>query len=124
MQTVRDNFDASRFDAYVDGAVAGSLHYRIQDGQMWILGVVIDPEYQGPDLVQGLVGNALAQAHRRRLAVLPFCVEARRHVFAHPVYLKLVPQTERRRFSRSLTAAAGGRTRRSRTAAARMKAAA
>jgi uncharacterized protein len=122
MQTVRDNFGASRFDAYVDGVVAGSLHYRIHDGQMWLLGVVIDPEYQGPDLVQGLVGTALAQAHRRRLAVLPFCVEARRHVFAHPVYLKLVPPTERKRFSRSLTAA--GRTRRSRTAAARMKAAA
>ena len=122
MHTVRDNFGASRFDAYVDGAVAGSLHYRIQDGQLWLLRLVTDPEYRGPDLTRALVGTALAQAHRRRLAVLPFCVEARRHVFAHPVYLQLVPQTERKRFSRTLTA--GGRTRRPRTTAARTKAAA
>jgi uncharacterized protein len=109
MHSIRENFGASRFEAYVDGSVAGSLHYRVQDGQLWLLRVVIDPEYRGPDLGAPLVRYALAQAHRRRLAVLPFCIEARRQVFAHPVYLKLVPPAEHKRFSKSLGAQGGTR---------------
>lgn len=109
MQVIRDNYDASRFDAYVDGSLAGSLHYRVEDGRLWLLSVVVDPEYRGPDLGGRLVREALAQAHRRRLAVLPFCIEARRQVFAHPVYLNLVPETERRRFSKTLGGHSGTR---------------
>lgn len=120
MHIVRDNFDGSRFDAYVDGAVAGSLHYRIQDGQIWLLSIVIDGDYQGPDLTGGLVRTALAQAHRRRLAVLPFCIEARKQVFAHPVYLKLVPVTERKRFLGSHGTAVSGRALAQRAATAQM----
>ncbi|MFD1210686.1 GNAT family N-acetyltransferase [Arthrobacter sp. GCM10027362] len=102
MRAIRNNFDASQFDAYVDGTVAGSLQYRIQDGQMWLLDVEVDRDYRGLGLKSGLVRNALAEAHRRRLSVLPFCHEARKHVFAHPVFLQLVPAAERQRFSRSM----------------------
>ncbi|NKX53064.1 GNAT family N-acetyltransferase [Arthrobacter mobilis] len=103
MHAIRNNFDASQFDAYVDGMVAGSLQYRIQDGQMWLLDMDVDRNYRSRKLKDGLVRNALVEAHRRRLSVLPFCPETRQHVFSHPVFMRLVPEAERARFSKSLT---------------------
>ena len=101
MQVIRDNFGASQYDAYVDGAVAGSLHYRVEGDQMWLLHTAVGHDHKGVGLEDRLIRHALADAHRRRLMVLPFCHEARKRVFAHPVYLQLVPAAERERFRES-----------------------
>ncbi|MFT4470658.1 GNAT family N-acetyltransferase [Arthrobacter sulfonylureivorans] len=101
MQVIRDNYGASRFDAYVDGEVAASLKYKIQDGEMWLLEIEEDRWHRGLGLGEPLVRRALAEAHRRRLRVLPFCQEARQQVFAHPVFLQLVPREQRSRFHKS-----------------------
>ena len=101
MQVIRDNYGASRFDAYVDGEVAASLQYKIQDGEMWLLEIEEDRWHRGLGLGEPLVRRALAEAHRRRLRVLPFCSEARQQVFGHPVFLQLVPQEQRSRFHKS-----------------------
>jgi predicted GNAT family acetyltransferase len=97
MPAIRNNFDESRFDAYVDGVVAGTLQYRILNGQMWLLDLEIDSEYRRLGLKDALVQKALIEAHRRRLAVLPFCHDARRHIIANPVYIQLVPAAQRKR---------------------------
>ncbi|MCG2620816.1 N-acetyltransferase [Arthrobacter sp. I2-34] len=105
MPVIRNNFDESKFDAYVDGAVAGSLHYRILNGQMWLLDLVVDAEYHGSrssGLKDALVQKALTDAHRRRLSVLPFCHESRKHIVSHPAYIRLVPSTQRKRFLKSV----------------------
>jgi len=101
MQVIRDNFGASQYDAYVDGAVAGSLHYRIEGDQMWLLHTAVGSEFRGTELEDRLIRHALADAHRRRLPVLPFCHQVRKRVFAHPVYLQLVPAADRQRFQES-----------------------
>jgi uncharacterized protein len=101
MQVIRDNYGGSRFDAYVDGEVAASLKYKIQDGEMWLLEIEEDRWHRGLGLGEALVRRALAEAHRRRLRVLPFCPEARQQVFGHPVFLQLVPQEQRSRFHKS-----------------------
>ena len=101
MQVIQDNVCESQYDAYVDGAVAGSLHYRIEGDQMWLLYTAMAPEYQGTDLEDRLIRNALADAHRRRMPVLPFCHQVRKRIFAHPVYLQLVPAEDRLRFRES-----------------------
>ncbi|EMY32698.1 hypothetical protein D477_018736 [Arthrobacter crystallopoietes BAB-32] len=101
MQVIRDNFGASQYDAYVDGAVAGSLHYRIEGDQMWLLHTAVGQDFRGTGLDDRLIRNALADAHRRRLSVLPFCHEVRKRIFAHPVYLQLVPAGDRDRFRES-----------------------
>jgi uncharacterized protein len=102
MPVVRNNFDESQFDAYVDGAVAGSLHYRILNGQMWLLDLEIDAEYRGLRLEDALVQKALTDAHRRRLSVLPFCHASRKHIVSHPAYIQLVPSAQRKRFLKSV----------------------
>lgn len=100
-QVIRDNFGASQYDAYVDGAVAGSLHYRVEGDQMWLLLTAVGQDHKGFGLEDRLIRYALADAHRRRLMVLPFCHQVRKRVFAHPVYLQLVPAADRERFRES-----------------------
>ena len=58
-------------------------------------------EYRGTELEDRLIRTALSDAHRRRLPVLPFCHQVRKRVFAHPVYLQLVPAEDRQRFRES-----------------------
>lgn len=101
MQVIRDNIGACRYDAYVDGAVAGSLHYRIEGGQMWLLHTAVGQDHGETGLQGRLIRYALADAYRRRLSVLPYCHEVRKRIFAHPVYLQLVPAQDRERFRQS-----------------------
>jgi predicted GNAT family acetyltransferase len=100
MQAIRNDFETSRFIAYVDGQVVGSLQYRIQDDQMWLLDVDVAPEHRDLGLSAGLVREALGEAGRRRLSILPLCHEARTQVLGHPVFLQLVPSEQRRRLGR------------------------
>ena len=102
MQAIRNDFEASKFIAYVEGEVAGSLHYRIRDGQMWLLEVDADRRWQGLDVAGGLLREALGEACHRRLSVLPLCHEARSHILAHPRFLRLVPSERRQRLGKYL----------------------
>ncbi|MCZ2404619.1 hypothetical protein IV498_15890 [Paenarthrobacter sp. Z7-10] len=45
-----------------------------------------------------LIKGAMEDAYRSRVAVLPFCPLIREYMFAHPVYLTLIPETWRARF--------------------------
>ena len=110
MQSIRNDFESSRFIAYVDGQVAGSLQYRIQDGQMLLLDVEADSAYRRLRLPSRLIRQALVEAGRRRLSVVPFCHEARDQVLSHPVFFRLVPSEHRQRLHES--ARARKRTRR------------
>jgi predicted GNAT family acetyltransferase len=95
---VRHNFDASRFDVYVDGATAGHLQYEMHQGEMWLLSTVVKPHYRKTGVGQALIREALEDAHRRRLAVMPFCRLTRAFLTAEPPYLQLVPPAQRGRF--------------------------
>jgi hypothetical protein len=113
MQAIRNDFEASKFIAYVEGEVAGSLHYQIRDGQMWLLEVDVDGRREGADVADRLIQEALGEACHRRLAVLPLCHEARGHILAHPRYLQLVPSERRQRLGKYASCArkrAHGRT--------------
>ena len=101
---VRDNFGASQFDAYLDGAVVASLHYRIHDGEIWLLFTDVPGGRVGKSLASSLITTALSDAQRRRLAVRPFCPKVRHMIATLPNYLLLVPHEERLRLHSSLIA--------------------
>lgn len=103
MQAIRNDFEASKFIAYVDGAIVGSLDYRIRDGQMWLLEVDVDRRWKGLDLAGRLIREALGEAARRRLVVLPLCHEARRQILAHPRFLRLVPSEQHQHLGKYVT---------------------
>jgi GNAT superfamily N-acetyltransferase len=58
----------------------------------------VKPQYRKTGVGQALIREALEDARRRRLAVMPFCRLTRAFLTAHPPYLQLVPPAQRGRF--------------------------
>lgn len=100
----RDNALFSRFELYRNGVMAGYVQYEMRGGDVLLLQAVIDSRFRRMGLEPVLMQAVLFNAHRRRLAVMPYCPEAQDFLLAHPQYLSLIPTKQRRRF-KLLTAA-------------------
>lgn len=96
--TVRDDPDGSRYEIRVDGTLAGFSTYKLRSGRIAFIHTEIDAALSGRGLAGRLIGDALDDARRRGLSVLPFCPYARRFIAEHPSYLDLVPAKDRERF--------------------------
>jgi predicted GNAT family acetyltransferase len=105
--TFRDNALFSRFELYRDGVMAGYLQYEMRGGQIRLLHVVVDPRFRRLGLETVLLRSVLLEAHRRRLAVIPCCPEAREFLADHPRFLPLIPAGRRRRFRLLMGSRAG-----------------
>jgi uncharacterized protein len=95
---VTDNPGASRFDVIVDGEVAGSAFYRLEDDALAFTHTEVDDRFEGQGLGSRLAAGALDEARARGLAVHPYCPFIRGYIARHPDYLDLVPEGERSRF--------------------------
>lgn len=96
-ETFRDNVLFSRFELYRNGVMAGYVQYELRGGDVLLLHSVVDPKYRRLGLESVLMQAVLFNAHRRRLAVMPFCVEAQDFLTSHPHFLSLIPVKQRRR---------------------------
>ncbi|MFJ6000664.1 GNAT family N-acetyltransferase [Arthrobacter sp. NPDC092385] len=110
----RDNALFSRFELYRNGIMAGYVQYEMRGGDVLLLHTVIDPRFRRTGLEPVLMQAVLLNAHRRRLAVMPYCPEAQDFLTAHPQFLSLIPARQRRRFrllvaSRAAAAEQGSR---------------
>lgn len=110
----RDNALFSRFELYRNGIMAGYVQYEMRGGDMLLLHAVVDPRFRRTGLEPVLMQAVLLNAHRRRLAVMPYCPEAQEFLTAHPQFLSLIPARQRRRFrllvaSRAAAAERGSR---------------
>ena len=104
--TVRDDPAESRYEIYDGEQLAGFADYRLGDGQITLTHTEVDPEFGGRGLAKQLVGEALADARGRDLAVLPVCPYVRKVIADNAgMYLDLVPDADRDRFG--LAPAAG-----------------
>jgi uncharacterized protein len=63
-----------------------------------IRGTEIDPRFEGRGLGSQLIAEALDDARRRQLAVLPFCPFVRSFIASHADYVGLVPEERRAAF--------------------------
>jgi predicted GNAT family acetyltransferase len=70
---VRDNPEAERYEASVDGALAGFAAYRLRPGLIAFFHTEVDDAYEGQGVGSKLAGAALDDARARELEVLPFC---------------------------------------------------
>ncbi len=100
----RDNALFSRFELYRNGVMAGYVQYDMRGGNILLLHSVIDPRFRRLGLEPVLMQAVLLNAHRRRLAVMPYCPEAQDFLSQNPQFLSLIPAKQRRRF-KSLQAA-------------------
>ena len=96
----RDNALFARFELFHDGTMAGYLHYEMRGGEVLLLNAVVDSRFPREAVEAALIESVLLNAHRRRLAVTPYGVQAREFLNAHPQYLGLLMPSQRVGFTR------------------------
>lgn len=95
---VTDNPAERRFDAHVDGTLAGFADYHLHDGQITFPHVQVDAAFEGQGVGSHLAGASLDNARERNLAVIPACPFMTHFISEHHEYLDLVPAAQRARF--------------------------
>ena len=95
---VRDNPQAQRYEAAVDGTLAGFAAYRMQPGLIAFIHAEVDRAFEGHGVGSLLVREALEDARQRRFEVLPFCPFVSSFIEGHREYLDLVPASRREEF--------------------------
>jgi predicted GNAT family acetyltransferase len=95
---VSDQPDRHRFVLVVDGAEAGELTYRDEDGAVAFLHTKVDDAFGGQGLGSRLVAAALATVRDRGVPVLPYCPFVKAYLKRHPELKSLVPADKRDQF--------------------------
>ncbi len=87
---VSDNLEAERYEAHVDGRLAGFAEYQLTDELMVFTHTEVDPDFEGRGVGSALARHALehlrASGGRKALAVCPF-IEG--WIQRHPEYLDI-----------------------------------
>ena len=99
---VRDNMPEARYEALVDGELAGISQYDPRDGAVTFTHTVVLPDWEGKGVGSRLVRGALDDVRARGLAVVPACPYVAVWIRRHPEYADLVPEAERHRLERAL----------------------
>src|SRR5262245_15927126 len=87
---VRDNPDESRFEAYVDGALAGFSVYVTSHRTLMFVHTEVDDAFEGKGVGSSLVRQSLDQLREREgLRVTASCPFVRAWMRKHPEYLDL-----------------------------------
>ena len=73
-----------RYEATIDGEVAGYIEYVIKYGRLALIHTEVLPEYEGRGVGGTLVRFAIDDARRRGLRVIPTCPFVRSYVESHP----------------------------------------
>jgi uncharacterized protein len=95
---VHDNADEQRYEAVVDGELAGFTAYHTQPGLIAFLHTEVKDAFEGQGVGSILVREALDDARRRELDVLPFCPFVNSFIAEHREFVDLVPASRREEF--------------------------
>jgi predicted GNAT family acetyltransferase len=87
---VVDNPAKSRYEALVDGSVAGYLFYQEGDGALTLVHTEVGDEWEGQGIGSRLVAGALDDVRARGLSVTPVCPFAKAYIERHAEYGDLV----------------------------------
>ncbi|WP_424185811.1 GNAT family N-acetyltransferase [Actinokineospora sp. G85] len=89
---VRDSPERKRFEAVVDGQVAGYAEYMHGDGLVVLPHTVVEPAFEGKGVGGALARAALDNARSRGVRVLATCPFIAGWMKRHPEYLDLAYQ--------------------------------
>lgn len=99
MPSVHDNQAEHRYEIHDGDQLRGFADYELTAHRIAFTHTEVDPAFSGQGLARRLVGEALDDARRRGLLVLPVCPYVRTVIAKHPQrYLDLVPAEVRNRF--------------------------
>jgi predicted GNAT family acetyltransferase len=88
--TVADNPAKRRYEAVVDGEVAGSLYYHEQDGKLVLVHTEVELEFEGQGIGGRMAAATLDDIRARGLQIVPVCPFIRSYLERHPEYADLV----------------------------------
>ena len=87
---VSDNPAAHRYEAWLEGELAGVIEYTAHDGWLVLEHTVVAPELEGRGIASRLVGTALDDIRARGLVIAPTCPYVVSFIKRHPENRDLV----------------------------------
>ena len=81
---VADAPDAQRYEAELDGQLAGVLEYVVKGDRIALVHTEVAPAFEGQGVAGALARFALDDARRRGLRVIASCPYVRRYLAKHP----------------------------------------
>ncbi|QHI98611.1 GNAT family N-acetyltransferase [Xylophilus rhododendri] len=88
--SISDNRPLHRYEARLDGALAGFCEYEPGDGVVTFTHTVVQPEFEGQGVGSALALRVLDDARSRGLKVVPACRFIAAYIARHPQYADLV----------------------------------
>ncbi|WP_434993285.1 GNAT family N-acetyltransferase [Arthrobacter sp. Ld5] len=86
----RDNPMNHRFELFQDGMLAGYVTYSLRAGTLQLHRTVVAGAFEGSGLEGVLIRKVLLDAHKRRLAAVPYCDQVQAFLADNPQYRSLV----------------------------------
>jgi predicted GNAT family acetyltransferase len=87
---IADAPDAHRYEARLDGELAGFLEYVVKRGRIALVHTEVAAAHEGQGIAGRLARFALDDARRRGLPVIPSCPYVKRFLERHPEYRDVV----------------------------------
>ena len=81
---ITDASARERYEAHLDGELAGVLEYRLKRGRIALIHTEVLPVHEGRGVGSALVRFALDDARRRELRVIPTCPYVQEYLTRHP----------------------------------------
>jgi uncharacterized protein len=88
--SVTRNDDRGRFEATVDGELAGFAAYRLREGVIEFTHTEVDDAFEGQGVGSALVSGALDQVRAEGLEVVATCPFVRGYIERHQDYADLL----------------------------------
>jgi predicted GNAT family acetyltransferase len=87
---VTDAAERKRYEAHLDGELAGVLEYAVKHDRLALIHTEVRPEFEGHGVAAAITRFALDDARRRSLRVIVLCPYVRRYLETHPEDLDIV----------------------------------
>ena len=87
---VVDREDEGRYDALINGAVAGSAFYRVIDGRVVVTHTEVGDAYEGRGVASAIAEAVLADVRERGRQIVPLCPFFAGYIERHPEHEDLV----------------------------------
>ena len=81
---ITDAIARERYEAHLDGELAGVLEYIVKRGRIALIHTEVLPDHEGQGVGSGLVRFALDDARRRELRVIATCPYVQAYLIRHP----------------------------------------
>ena len=81
---ITDAIARERYEAHIDGELAGVLEYKVTRGRIALIHTEVLPVHEGRGVASALVRFALGDARRRDLRVIATCPYVQTYLKRHP----------------------------------------